>query len=61
MEGKDYIVDEKGKKKAMIINLETYGSAFEDIEDILVAFNRMEEPRIPFEKVKKILQGKGKL
>ncbi len=37
MDGIDYIVDEKGKKKAVIIDLETYGSAYEDIEDILVS------------------------
>ena len=61
LEGIDYIVDEKGKKKAVIIDLETFGSAYEDIEDILVAYSRMQEPRIPFEKVKETLQGKGKL
>lgn len=61
MDGIDYIVDEKGKKKAVIIDLETFGSSYEDIEDILAAYSRINEPRIPFEKVKKTLQGKGKL
>jgi hypothetical protein len=61
MDGIDYIVDEKGKKKAVIIDLETFGSSYEDIEDILVAYSRINEPRIPFEKVIKTLLGKGKL
>ena len=61
MEGIDYIVDEKGKKKAMILDLETFGAAYEDIEDILAAFSRINEPRIPFEKVKKSLRAKGKI
>lgn len=61
MDGIDYIVDEKGKKKAVIIDLETYGSAYEDIEDILVAYSRLNEPRIPLEKVKKNLISKGRL
>lgn len=61
MDGIDYIVDEKGKKKAVIIDLETYGSAYEDIEDILAAYSRLNEPRIPLEKVKKNLISKGRL
>lgn len=61
MDGIDYIVDEKGKKKAVIIDLETFGSAYEDIEDILVAYSRLNEPRIPLEKVKKNLISKGRI
>jgi hypothetical protein len=61
MDGIDYIVDEKGKKKAVIIDLETFGSAYEDIEDILVAYSRINEPRIPLEKVKTNLISKGRL
>jgi hypothetical protein len=61
MDGIDYIVDEKGKKKAVIIDLETFGSAYEDIEDILVAYSRINEPKIPLEKVKKDLINKGRL
>ena len=61
MDGIDYIVDEKGKKKAVIIDLETFGSVYEDIEDILVAYSRINEPRIPLEKVKTNLISKGRL
>jgi hypothetical protein len=60
MDGIDYIVDEKGKKKAVIMDMETFGSAYEDIEDILVAYSRLNEPRIPLEKVKKNLINKGR-
>ncbi len=61
MEGIDYIVDEKGKKKAVIIDLETFGSTYEDIEDILAAYSRVNEPRIPLEKVKESLKQKKKI
>ena len=59
MEGIDYIIDEKGVKKALILNLEEYGEYIEDIEDVLIAYKRIKEPRIPLEKVKENLRKKG--
>jgi len=59
MDGIDFIVDEKGKKKAVIIDLEAFGSAYKDKEDILVAHSRLNESRIPYKKVKKYFSAKG--
>ncbi|MCF8235399.1 MAG: hypothetical protein K9G67_10190 [Bacteroidales bacterium] len=51
MEGLDYITNEKGEKKALVINLDKYGEYIEDIEDMLVALDRKNEPRVSFEDV----------
>jgi hypothetical protein len=48
----DYITDEKGDKKAIIVSFAKYGALAEDIEDILVAHSRKNEPRSSFEEVK---------
>ena len=61
MNGIEFIVDENGHKKAMIIPAKEYGDHFEDIEDILVAYNRMDEPRIAFETIKERLMQNGKI
>lgn len=46
MEGIDYIIDERGDKKAIIISIDKFGDHLEDIEDILIAIDRKDEPRI---------------
>ncbi len=51
MEGIDYIIDEKGNKKAIIIAFDIYGSHIEDIEDMLVALARKNEPRVTLAEV----------
>ncbi len=55
MEGLNYITDEKGKRKALIINLEEYGEYVEDIEDILICYKRQDEKRISLDQVKENL------
>ena len=35
MKGLEYITDEKGKKKAIVINYDLFGEYWEEIEDIL--------------------------
>jgi hypothetical protein len=61
MNGIEFIVDENGHKKAMIIPAKDYGDYFEDIEDILTAYKRMDEPRISFETIKERLIQNGKI
>jgi hypothetical protein len=61
MDGIEFIVDEKGNKKAMVLPAEEYGEYFEDIEDILVAYKRLNEPRINLESVREMLIQKGRL
>lgn len=56
MEGIDYIIDEKGVKKAIVIALDKYSEFIEDIEDMLVAINRKNEHRISLEEVEEKYQ-----
>ncbi len=55
MQGIDFVIDEKGKKKAVIIDLGKYGNIVEDMIDGIVATNRLnrQKPRRDFEAMKK--------
>ena len=61
MEGIQYIIDDKGKKKAVIIDLKQHGQLWQDLEDNLVADLRANEPRETLETVKEKLKNGGKL
>ena len=56
-----YIIDETGAKKAVIINLDKCAELWEDFYDILVARQRAKEPRESIDNVKKHLIRAGKL
>ncbi len=51
-----YVVDEKGKKTAVIIPVEEYEELLEDIRDLAIIAERRDEPTIPFEELKKKLR-----
>jgi len=53
IKGIEYIVDDKGKKKSVILDLEMWGDNWEDFYDILVSESRRDEPNISWEKLKK--------
>jgi hypothetical protein len=53
MEGVQYIINEKGQKKAVIIDLETFPDLWEDIHDLLVLESRKNEPRSNWKDIKK--------
>ena len=61
MEGIQYIIDDKGEKKAVIIDLKQHGQLWQDLEDNLVADLRANEPRETLETVKEKLKIGGKL
>ena len=61
MEGIQFVVDEKGDKKAVLIDLSKHGELWEDFYDSLLATQRAEEPRESLETVEEILRAKGKL
>ena len=61
MRGIQYITDDRGKKRAVVIDLESYGELWEDFYDSLVARKRASEPRESLESVKKRLRKQGKL
>jgi PHD/YefM family antitoxin component YafN of YafNO toxin-antitoxin module len=45
-------VDDSGKKKAVIIDLEEWGELWEDIYDILISEQRRGEPSVQLEELK---------
>ena len=55
MEGIHFLVNDKGEKTAVVIDLKKYGDLWEDFYDILVARLRADEPRESIESVKRKL------
>lgn len=54
-----FIVDESGIKKAIILPMEDYEELLEDIHDLAVIAERKDEPTISFEDLKKKLKADG--
>ncbi len=52
VEGVQFVVDDAGKKTAVIINLEKWGELWEDIYDVLVSESRRGEPTVSWEELK---------
>jgi predicted DNA-binding protein len=61
MSGLEYLTNEKGKKTALVIRFDEFGELIEDIEDLLIAHQRLKEEQIPLDQVKENLQKYGKL
>ena len=61
MNGIQYLMDEKGRKVAVQIDLKKHRELWEDIEDVLVSRSRRQEKRIPLHKVRANLVKSGKL
>jgi hypothetical protein len=55
-----FIVDEKGRKTAVVIDLKKFGDVREDFYDTLIARQRAGEPRESLAAVKRRLQRRGK-
>jgi hypothetical protein len=53
MKGIDYVVDEKGEKKAVVLDLKIHRDIWEDFCDVLNAKERENEPRESLVSVKK--------
>ena len=49
MKGIQFVIDGQGKKKAVLIDLEQWGEAWEDIYDVLVSRSRKDEPTVAWE------------
>lgn len=60
MNGIQYIVNEKGEKTAVLVDLKKYRQEWEDFYDSLIAKSRKNEKRISLKEVKKNLLKKGK-
>jgi hypothetical protein len=61
MRGVQFLVDEKGNKRAVLIDLKQHGELWEDLYDSVIARERGKEPRESLDSVKARLQRKGKL
>jgi len=52
MKGVEFVVDDSGKKKAVLIDLEQWGDLWEDFYDVLVSESRKNEPTVPWTELK---------
>lgn len=55
MKGIEFVVDDAGDRKAVVINLAEHGELWEDFYDALLAKEREDEPRETLAEVKKKL------
>ena len=56
MRGIEYVVDEAGNRKAVLIDLSLHGELWEDLADQLTTRERESEPRETLEEVKRSLR-----
>lgn len=54
-----YVIDAKGKKKAVILSLDRYERLLEDLRDLAVVAERREEETICLEDMKQRLRENG--
>jgi len=52
LKGVQYLVDDLGKRTAVVISLEEWGEIWEDFHDVLVSESRKNEPTIAWETLK---------
>lgn len=58
--GIEFLIDRKGRKKAVLIDLKKHKGLWEDIYDACVAHRRRNEPRESLASVKKFIEAKAK-
>jgi hypothetical protein len=56
--GVQFVSDEAGTRTAVLIDLRRHRQIWEDIYDTMVAESRKDEPRIPWEDVKRKLRSR---
>ena len=61
MKGIQFVVNERGEKTAVVIDLRRHSEVWEDFYDAAVARERQSEPRETLDAVKKRLRRTGKL
>jgi PHD/YefM family antitoxin component YafN of YafNO toxin-antitoxin module len=54
-----YIVNEKGQKTAVVLNIKEYEKLLEDLHDIAIVAERRDESTIDFEALKNRLKADG--
>jgi hypothetical protein len=61
VKGVQFVVNEQGKKTAVVIDLKRHSELWEDFYDAAVARERQSEPRETLDSVKRRLRRRGKL
>ena len=62
MRGIKFVVDDLGKKKAVLIDLEEWGELWEDFYDVLTSESRKDEHTVPWSDLKEEMkQGEQKV
>ena len=61
MEGIQFLINNKGERTAVVIDLKKYGALWEDFYDNLIADMRENEPRESLKSVREKLRKQGKL
>ena len=61
MKGVQFVVDERGQKTAVVIDLRRHADVWEDFLDVAVAKSRQDEPRESLAAVKRRLRRTRKL
>ena len=61
MKGVQFVIDERGQKTAVVIDLRRHADVWEDFVDVAVAKGRQNEPRESLAAVKRRLRRAGKL
>lgn len=51
MKGINFVIDETGKKTAVLIDLEQWGDLWEDFYDLAITQEREGEPTAPWEEI----------
>jgi hypothetical protein len=51
MKGVKFFFDDKGRPKAVMIDLKKHGKIWEDFRDLMVIAKRRDEPRVSLEEV----------
>jgi hypothetical protein len=59
VKGVEFVIDDDGQKKAVLIDLKKHGAIWEDFYDILRVKERESEPRESLKEVKKKILGKS--
>jgi len=58
--GIEFLIDRKGRKKAVLIDLKRHKGLWEDLFDAYLAHHRRDEPRDALAKVKRLIESKVK-
>jgi hypothetical protein len=56
-----FVVDTKGKMKAVVLPIDEYERLLEDLHDLAIIAQRRDEPTVPWEEVKAQLKKDGLL